>query len=48
MEKLALFDLPDHVYWLADFLIGHLHCTVYHGQVSTLLYCRCGIALLLL
>ena len=37
MEKLALLDLPDHVYnWLADFCTGHLHCTVYHGQVSTL------------
>jgi len=37
MEKLALLDIPDHVYnWLADFFTGHLHCTVYHGQVSTL------------
>jgi len=37
MEKLALLDLPDHVYnWLADFFTGHLHCTVCHGQVSTL------------
>jgi len=37
MEKVVLLDLPDHGYnWLADFFTGHLHCTVYHGQVSTL------------
>jgi len=37
MEKLAQLHLPDHVYnWLADFFKGHSHCTVYHGQTSTL------------
>ena len=37
LEKLAQLHLPDYVYnWLADFFTGHSHCTVYHGQVSTL------------
>ena len=37
MEKLAHLHLPDYVYnWLADFFTGHSHCTVYHGQASTL------------
>ena len=37
MEKLAQLHLPDYVYnWLADFFTGHSHCTVYHGQASTL------------
>jgi len=37
MEKIAQLHLPDYVYnWLADFFTGHLHCTVYHGQASTL------------
>ena len=37
MEKLAQLHLLDYVYnWLADFFTGHSHCTVYHGQASTL------------
>jgi len=37
MEKLALLDLPDHVYnWLADFFTGHLHCIV----LFTMARCR--------
>jgi Reverse transcriptase (RNA-dependent DNA polymerase) len=37
MEKLAELDLPDQVYnWLADFFIGHSHCTVYCDHTSML------------
>jgi hypothetical protein len=37
MENLAELDLPDQVYnWMADFVTGHSHCTVYCSQKSTL------------
>jgi len=37
MEKLDQLHFPDYVYnWLVDFFTEHLHCTVYHGQASTL------------
>ena len=37
-EKLAQFDLPDNVYnWLADYFNGHSHCTLYCGDLSSLL-----------
>ena len=38
LRKLAQLDIPDHIYnWLADFFNNHSHCTVFGGELSTLL-----------
>ena len=38
LSKLALLDIPDHIYnWLADFFNNHSHCTVFGGELSALL-----------
>jgi len=37
MEKIAMLDLPDHVYnWLVNFFTGRLQCTTYGGDTSAL------------
>jgi len=37
LEKLAQLDTPNEVYnCLVDFFRGHIHCTVYRDQTSTL------------
>ena len=43
-EKLAQFDLPDNVYnWLAEYFNGHSHCTLYRGDLSSLLQITASI-----
>jgi len=38
LAVLASLDIPDCVYnWLVDYFSGHSHCTVFHGQISSLL-----------
>ena len=37
MEKIAMLDLPDHVYnWLVNFFTGRLQCITYGGDTSAL------------
>jgi hypothetical protein len=44
LQKLALLDLPDHIYnWLADFFSHHSHCTVFREQQSSLLHITASI-----